>query len=435
MRAGQHGARPGGVSMRARYPDRDGYVERDGVKIFYEVFGDGEPTILLLPTWSIVHSRHWKMQVPYLARHYRVVTFDGRGNGRSDRPTGPDAYAEREFVADAVAVMDATETERAVVAGLSMGSQRALLLAAEHPDRVSGAVFIGPALPTADLPGERAVVSLFDEDLGVDESWARYNRYSWLRDYRGFLEFFFGEMFTEPHSTKQTEDAVGWGLETTAETLIDTRHADAIADTATCRALCERVTCPTLVIVGSEDAIQGVERGVRLAEFLGPRSRLVVMEGSGHAPQARDPVEVNLLMREFIDSVHSPAPTPRQWARGRSRRKRAVYISSPIGLGHARRDVAIADELRKLHPDLEIDWLAQPPVTRVLEERGERLHPASAELSSEVDHIDSESAEHDLHCFSAWRRMDEILLSNFMVFHDLVQDGEYDLWIGDEAWE
>ena len=73
---------------RARYPDQEGYVERDGVRVFYEVYGDGEPTILLLPTWSIIHSRHWKAQIPYLARHFRVVTFDGRGNGRSDRPRG-----------------------------------------------------------------------------------------------------------------------------------------------------------------------------------------------------------------------------------------------------------------------------------------------------------------------------------------------------------
>ena len=64
----------------------------------------------LLPTWSIVHSRHWKMQIPYLARHCRVVTFDGRGNGRSDRPPASEAYLEREFAADALAVMDATET-------------------------------------------------------------------------------------------------------------------------------------------------------------------------------------------------------------------------------------------------------------------------------------------------------------------------------------
>ncbi|MFL5868454.1 MAG: glycosyltransferase, partial [Thermoleophilaceae bacterium] len=120
---------------------------------------------------------------------------------------------------------------------------------------------------------------------------------------------------------------------------------------------------------------------------------------------------------------------------GKARRKRALYISSPIGLGHARRDVAIAKELRALHPDLEIDWLAQDPVTRVLEAEGERIHPASASLANESRHIESESAEHDLHCFQAWRRMDEILVSNFMVFHDLAEDEQYDLWIGDEAWE
>ena len=89
--------------MRACLPDRDGYAERDGVKLFYEVFGEGEPTILLLPTWSIIHSRHWKAQVPYLSRHFRVVTFDGRGNGRSDTPAGRDAYTTVEFAQDAVA--------------------------------------------------------------------------------------------------------------------------------------------------------------------------------------------------------------------------------------------------------------------------------------------------------------------------------------------
>ena len=58
---------------RARYPDEDGYVERDGVRIFYEVYGEGERTVLFLPTWSIIHSRHWKAQIPYFARHHRVL--------------------------------------------------------------------------------------------------------------------------------------------------------------------------------------------------------------------------------------------------------------------------------------------------------------------------------------------------------------------------
>ena len=115
--------RVGGGQTRARYPDSEGYIERDDVRVHYEVFGDGSPTVLLLPTWSIVHSHAWKMQVPYLARHFRVITFDPRGNGLSDRPEEPKAYAEAEFAADAIAVLDATDTDRAFVVGHSMGGQ------------------------------------------------------------------------------------------------------------------------------------------------------------------------------------------------------------------------------------------------------------------------------------------------------------------------
>ena len=134
--------------MRAREPDESGYVERDGVRSYYEIHGSGEPTVLLLPTWSIVHSRHWKMQIPYLARHCRVLLFDGRGNGRSDRPES--GYAAADYVADALAVMDATGTERAHLVSLSLGAQRALLLAAEHPERVESSVFICPAVPLGE---------------------------------------------------------------------------------------------------------------------------------------------------------------------------------------------------------------------------------------------------------------------------------------------
>jgi pimeloyl-ACP methyl ester carboxylesterase len=417
---------PAPEQTRARYPDSSSYVERDGVNLYYEVYGEGEPTVFLLPTWSIIHSRHWKMQIPYLARHCRVVTFDGRGNGRSDRPP-KGGYDEREFAADALAVLDATETERAVLVSLSLGAQRGLMLAAEHPERIGGAVFICPSVPFGEPVADRQLYP-WNEELDTDEGWAKYNRYYWLRDYRGFLEFFFSQMFTEPHSTKPIEDCIGWGLETTEETLVATQLREWM-DEDTARDLCRRVQCPVLVIQGSEDAITGPGRGIALAEETG--GELVLLEGSGHGPHVRDPVKVNLLLREFI----APPRPPARWVRGKSRRKRALYVSSPIGLGHARRDAAIADELRKLHPDLQIDWLAQHPVTKVLESRGERIHPASAHLANESGHIESESAEHDLHCFQAIRRMDEILLANFMVFHDLVRDEQYDLWIGDEAWE
>jgi predicted glycosyltransferase len=146
-------------------------------------------------------------------------------------------------------------------------------------------------------------------------------------------------------------------------------------------------------------------------------------------------VRVNLMLRDFACTVGGRPTAPGSWRRASARPKRALIVSSPIGLGHAWRDVAIADELRRQVPGLEIHWLAQDPVTSVLEARGETIHPASGELASESEHIDAEAGEHDLHAFHALRRMDEVFCANFMLFHDLVRDEQFDLWIGDEAWE
>jgi pimeloyl-ACP methyl ester carboxylesterase len=333
---------PAREQTRARYPDADGFVGRDGVRVYYEVYGEGEPTALLLPTWSLIHSRQWKMQIPYLARH--------------------------------------TETKRAVIVGFSMGGQRGLILAAEYPERIDGAVFIAPNFPGGgEVLPERVVFSNFEAEYESYEDWAKYNKHHWLRDYRDFVEFFVSKIFTEPHSTKPIEDAVGWAMETEGETLVATHEGPKLAPEEA-RALAARVRCPVLVIHGERDAITSVTRGEAMAGQT--HGDVVVLEGSGHAPHVRDPVKVNLLLRHFIAP---PTPT-RTWVRGKSRRKRALYISSPIGLGHAQRDVAIADELRKLHPDLEIDWLAQHPVTKVLEAQGERIHPAeSGHIAGEVE--------------------------------------------------
>jgi len=64
---------------RARYPDSEGFVERCGQRLFYEVYGDGEETVFLIPTWSLIHSRHWKMQIPYFARHFGCWRWTASG--------------------------------------------------------------------------------------------------------------------------------------------------------------------------------------------------------------------------------------------------------------------------------------------------------------------------------------------------------------------
>jgi pimeloyl-ACP methyl ester carboxylesterase/predicted glycosyltransferase len=364
-----------------------------------------------------------------------VITFDPRGNGKSDRPDTAAAYSYWECVKDGRAILEATGTETALLAGLCDGGGYALMLAATQPAAALGVAAIAPCVPrlTPSHPNYKRFPST--EPLDTDEGWAKWNVHYWRRDFRGFLDFFFSQQFPEPHSTKQIEDCVGWGLDGSAEALIlaDEEAPMPFATEEEARSLCRRVRCPVLVVHGELDGCQPLERAVAVAELTG--GTLVALEGAGHLPQARHPVKVNGLLREFADSVVPPKPRLKTWTRALSRRRRALYISSPIGLGHARRDVAIAKELRKLHPELEIDWLAQHPVTKVLEAEGERIHPASAELANESTHIESESAEHDLHVFQAIRRMDEILVANFMLFLDIVREEPYDLWIGDEAWE
>lgn len=294
---------------RARYPDESGVVERDGVHVSWERYGEGSPTILLLPTWSIAHSRHWKGQIAYLARHFRVVTFDGRGNGRSDRPLVTEAYAGSAFIGDANAVLDASGTDRAVVAGLSMGGGYALQMAAVHPDRVLGAVMIGASLSTAVGPEVRPDPT-FATELERYEGWDKHNAHFWRRDWAGFAQWFFEQVFIEAHSTKQIEDMVGWALETDPEVIVAAEAAPfmdppgwlAVSPVEpVAQAFARRVTCPTLVIHGSKDIVVPPEVGRRLAAWLG--APLVVLEGSGHAPTGRDPVKVNLLIREFIESI------------------------------------------------------------------------------------------------------------------------------------
>ena len=114
-----------------------------------------------------------------------------------------------------------------------------------------------------------------------------------------------------------------------------------------------------------------------VAEVTG--AELVTIPGGGHNPLGRFPAKCNSLIMDFLDR-RLGIPAPRNSARRTKKTKRALYLSSPIGLGHGRRDIAITRELRKHHPDLQVDWLAQDPVTRLLDSCGERIHPLSAGL-------------------------------------------------------
>jgi pimeloyl-ACP methyl ester carboxylesterase len=292
----------GREQTRARYPDIEGVTERDGGRIGFEVYGTGDPPIMFVPPWIIVHSRVWKAQIPDFARRHRVITWDARGNGRSDRPHDPSAHSDEAIAQDLLAVLDASGTDSAVLVGLSGAAIPQIMVASEHPDRVQGLVLIAPSVPLGDRLPERVVP--FEDVLETEEGWAKQNIHFWRRDFRAWLEYFFGKMFNEPHSTKQIEDAVGYGTSTDSETLGATMHAASVDRDEFLR-MCAALRCPVLIIQGDRDAISGPSRGIELSRAL-PNARFEFIEGAGHGPNGRDPIRVNLLIRAFIRQLARP---------------------------------------------------------------------------------------------------------------------------------
>lgn len=296
--------------MRAAAPEAAGHVSIGDTEIWWERFGTGGPALLLFGGDTIVDSQMWKGQVGWFARRQTVLVFDPPGNGRSSRTTDPAAYSDDALLAAALAVLDTCGIERAVAVGVCSGAGLSLLLAADHPDRVAAVVAINPGMRLT-APHPHRNVTGFDAELADDTGWNKENRHYWMRDWRGFAEFFFDQLLPEPHSTKHHDDAVDWACGTTAEMMLsDHGGASRRGDPESAAEICRRVACPVLVINGDRDMCQPPDRSHLVAELTG--GELLVMTGSGHLPHARDPVRVNLAIAAFLTRL---APEPIRVAR------------------------------------------------------------------------------------------------------------------------
>ena len=397
-------------------PLREGFVERDGVRSWYAQYGDAGPWLAFAPIFQIANSHLLKGVVPHLSQHYRVLVMDLRGNGRSDRPGDPAAYRFDHYVADFLAVLDQLEVDRVALVGISATAMTVLRLAAEQPERVSHLIIAGGF--AARIVDDPLVAAAVQSELKAMR-----------RDWAAYLDHFFGTCcFTEPHSSKAYEDAVlhgGWATDgdTVALALAGWLGND-LREHAT------RVRCPTLVMHGDSDGRVEFARGEAIASLV-PGARLLTIGGGGHLMMARDPVAFCLALRDFV----GPGPARSTWVRAMARKRKALFISSAIGLGHVQRDLAIAREMRKLQPDLDIDWFTVDPAATYLTREGERLHPITQRLANESRHFETMAGEHDLQAFFALRTMDELMARNFLSFVDLVRSEHYDIVIGDEAWE
>ena len=396
-------------------PHQQGFVERGGARTWYAQYGDSGPWLTFAPIYQIANSHLLRGVVPWLSQHFRVVVMDLRGNGRSDRPTTQADYSFDHYYADFVAVLDRLEIASTAVIGISATMMTAIRLAQEQPQRVSHLISAG------------GWVNMRMEDPAMREK--REKTFMKMRsDWPAFLDGFFSSAINEPHSTKQLEDGVlhnGWVSdgETVAMGLTGWLGTDV-------RELAKGVRCPTLVIHGDNDKNAPFSQGQTIAQLV-PGARLLRIETGGHLMLARDPIAFARLVRDFV----GVAPSKSTWVRGMARKRKALFISSAIGLGHVQRDLAIAREMRAQQPDLQVDWFTVHPASTYLEREGERVHPICKRLGNESRHFESQAGEHDLQAFFALRTMDEVMALNFLVFAELMKAEHYDIVIGDEAWD
>ena len=125
-------------------------IDRDGVKIHYEIHGSG-PTLLLTHGYSST-SAMWKDQIEALSKHHKLVLWDMRGHGQSDYPDDPAAYSEAHTVADIAALLDEVGATSAIIGGLSLGGYMSLAFYHAHPERVRALLIVdtGPGFKKDD---------------------------------------------------------------------------------------------------------------------------------------------------------------------------------------------------------------------------------------------------------------------------------------------
>jgi pimeloyl-ACP methyl ester carboxylesterase/UDP:flavonoid glycosyltransferase YjiC (YdhE family) len=397
------------------------YLSRDGVKLFYQVTGSGSRDLFLLPQCQpVTYSRQWKNQIPYLSRYFRVATMDLRGNGRSDRtPRGYDLETRYE---DFCAVLDEVVRPPIALLVYSCGALLGFRYVIEHPDRVSHLILLsGQYAESVPQPFDEKIAPVIRNDF---DNWRTR---------------LLSRCYPEPHSLKGMEDGIAWAGETSPEILVESLRA---IDGSNVFDMLERVRVPTLALHGTLDKIVPYTHAQKMVAAI-PGARLVTFEGAGHALHGRHAVKVNRLIREFVldrpveshavpptTERTAPAPRPR-----RTTERRILWLSSPWGLGHIQRDIAIARKLREIHSGTTVDFFTANPADRVVNALGERLHPAASLLLNESAHVEGWARDHELHAFNAFWDMDEIMAANFMTFADVVEREDYDLWVGDEGWD
>jgi pimeloyl-ACP methyl ester carboxylesterase len=248
-------------------------LDRNGVKIHYEVHGSG-PTLLLSHGYSST-SRMWDGQVAAFKDRYQIVVWDMRGHGDSDYPADQSLYSEAQTVGDMQALLDVVGAGKAIVAGLSLGGYMSLAFNASHPDRV------------------RALM-LFDTGPGFkkDEARAKWNETAQKRgaefDTRGLAAL------NASDEVKLTRHRDARGLAGAARGMLAQENDRVIQSL-------DRITVPALVLVGANDTNFLAATDYMAAKIKGATK--AVVPDAGHASNLHQPALFNQAVETFLASL------------------------------------------------------------------------------------------------------------------------------------
>ena len=242
-------------------------IDRNGVKIHYEVYGDG-PALILTHGYSST-SAMWEGQIEALSKHHKLVLWDMRGHGKSDYPADPNAYSEALTIGDIAALLDQIGTRRAIVGGLSLGGYMSLAFYRTHPERVAALLIIDTG------PGFKKDEARTAWNKRAHETAERFER-----DGLSVLKSLSRERSSVTH-----RDARGLAL--AARGMLTQRDASVME-------VLPEIAVPSLIVVGADDTPFLAASDYMAAKI--PGAKKVVIPSAGHAVNIDQP-------QAFIDAV------------------------------------------------------------------------------------------------------------------------------------
>ncbi len=262
------------------------FLEKAGKNLYYEVQGEGEPTLLFVHGW-MASSDVWRKQAPYFSRNNRVVTFDLTGYGQSAKPDGL-AYTPDLWLDDLDALIEHLNLDKPILIGWSMGGAIGIAYAASRPEALSKLVLVDstplliapPDIFEHSIPPETA-----DQLAGALQS-------DFSAGARGFVEM----MFPEPNIEALKDEIHAITQQTTAPIALESVGNAGSADL---RPMLDQVKIPTLILHGENDAVCSPKAGQCLAHMI-PNTQIHTFSGKGHAPFLTNAQAFNERLAAFI---------------------------------------------------------------------------------------------------------------------------------------